>query len=101
VRQFLPGALGAVQGLLISTTVLLVVFIGFCTLFGLSKLRHPRRGSRVIRSLDEALGTPQQYLPPDAPRGIVDQLNPPPPHANSTQRGSRPELLDPAGRKGT
>ena len=32
----------------------------------------------LVRSLDEAVGdTPQQYLPPDAPRGRTDQLRTP------------------------
>jgi hypothetical protein len=87
VRQILSAALGTLQGIIISTAVLLAVFIGFCTLFNLPKLRRAGRGSRVVRSLDEALGKPQEYLSPDAPRGTVDQLK-------------TPELLELARRAG-
>ena len=41
------------------------------------KLRPSGRHSHTVRSLDEALGRRQQYLPPDAPRGPVDQLRTP------------------------
>ena len=88
MSQILPAALGTLEGLVISTAVLLAGFIGFCVLFNLPKLRRAGRGSRVVRSLDEALGKPQKYLPPDAPRGVVDQLR-------------TPELLDLASRKST
>ena len=71
-------ALGTLQGLLVSTGVLLALFVGFCVLFNLPKLRASGRHSRVVRSLDEALSdAPQQYLPPDAPRGRTDQLRTP------------------------
>jgi hypothetical protein len=80
-------ALGTLQGLLVSTAVLLALFIGFCVLFNLPKLRASGRHSRIVRSLDEAVSdTPQQYLPPDAPRGRTDQLR-------------TPELLEAAQRK--
>ena len=72
-----PGALITLQGLLVSTVVLLTLFIGFCVLFNLPKLRPRGRRSRVVRSLDEAMGQPQTYLPPDAPRGPADQLRTP------------------------
>ena len=81
-----PGALMTLQGLLVSSVVLLTLFIGFCVLFNLPKLRSRRRGSRVFRSLDEAMGQPQTYLPPDAPRGPADQLR-------------TPELLEAQARK--
>ena len=71
-------ALGPLQGVLVSTGVLLALFVGFCVLFNLPKLRASGRHSRVVRSLDEALSdAPQQYLPPDAPRGRTDQLRTP------------------------
>jgi hypothetical protein len=71
-------ALGTLQGLLVSTAVLLALFVGFCVLFNLPKLRRSGRHSRIVRSLDEALSdTPQHYLPPDAPRGRTDQLRTP------------------------
>jgi hypothetical protein len=71
------AAFGTLQGLLVSTGVLLALFIGFCVLFNLPKLRPSGRHSRIVRSLDEALGDAQKYLPPDAPRGPVDQLRTP------------------------
>ena len=74
----MDAALGTLQGLLVSTGVLLALFIGFCVLFNLPKLRASGRHSRVVRNLDEALGdTSKQYLPPDAPRGVTDQLRTP------------------------
>lgn len=82
----MDAAFGTLQGLLVSTGVLLALFIGFCVLFNLPKLRASGRHSRVVRSLDEALGDTPQYLPPDAPRGVTDQLR-------------TPELLEAARRK--
>ena len=72
-----PGALGTLQGLLVSTGVLLLLFVGFCVLFNLPKLRPSGRHSRVVRGLDEAIGVRQTYLRADAPRGQVDQLSTP------------------------
>jgi hypothetical protein len=80
--------LGAASGLLATTLFLLALFIGFCVVFGLPKVRQTRKGSMVHRSLDEMIGQEQyaKYLPPDAPRGPADQLR-------------TPELLEAAGRK--
>jgi hypothetical protein len=72
-----PGVLGTFQGLLVSTGSLLALFIGFCLLFNLPKLRASGRHSRVVRGLDELVGVPQIYLSPDAPHGTVDQLHTP------------------------
>jgi hypothetical protein len=83
---FLSGALGTLQGLVLSSAVLLILFVGFCILFNLPKLRKSGRHSRVVRSLDEALGGQQSYLAPTAPRGVTDQL-------------STPELLESKTRK--
>ena len=80
------AALGTLQGLVVSTGVLLLLFVGFCVLFNLPKLRASGRHSRIVRSLDEALGESQKYLPPDAPRGPADQLR-------------TPELLEAQSRK--
>jgi hypothetical protein len=77
IRALLPAAFGTLQGLIVSTGVLLALFVGFCVLLNFPKLRRSGRHSRTVRSLDEALGRPQQYLPPDAPRGPVDQLRTP------------------------
>lgn len=86
LSALLPGALGTLQALLVSTVAVLTLLAGFCLLFNLPKLRPSGRGTRVVRSLDEALGRPQTYLPPDAPRGPADQLR-------------TPELLELASRK--
>jgi hypothetical protein len=86
LRDILPAALGTLQGLVVSTGVLLALFIGFCVILNLPKLRPSGRHSRVVRSLDEAVGRTQQYLPPDAPRGRTDQLK-------------TPELLEAQARK--
>ena len=77
VSALWPGALITLQALLVSSVVLLLLFAGFSVLFNLPKLRPSGRRSRVVRSLDEALGAPQTYLPPDAPRGPADQLRTP------------------------
>jgi hypothetical protein len=66
--------LGTLAGLGVSTLFVLALFIGFCVLLGLRKLRPTSRGSLVVRSLDEVVGEPLRYLPPDAPRGRTDQL---------------------------
>ncbi len=86
IRELLPGALGTLQGLIVSTVVLLTLFIGFCVLFNLPKLRPSGRRSRVVRNLDEALGHQTSYLSSDQPRGPVDQLQ-------------TPELLEARARK--
>jgi hypothetical protein len=77
LASILAGVLGTAQGFLVSTVSLLVLFVGFCLLFNLPKLRASGRHSRVVRGLDELVGVPQTYLSPDAPRGTVDQLHTP------------------------
>ncbi len=81
-----PAALGTLQVLVVGSVAVLALFIGFCVLFNLPKLRPSGPHSRVVRSLDEAVGTAEPYLPPTAPRGRVDQLR-------------TPELLETRGRK--
>ena len=73
----MSGAIGTLEGLAVSTVSLLVLFIGFCLLFNIPKLRASGRHSKVVRGLDELVGVPQQYLHADAPRGTVDQLRTP------------------------
>ena len=69
---------GALQGLGVSTVFLLALFIGFCILVGFSKHRATTgRETLVVRNLDDRLGNDFHYLPPDAPRGQVDQLRTP------------------------
>ena len=79
-------AWAVLEALLVSSVVLLVLFIGFCVLFNLPKQKPGGRGARVVRSLDERLGERPEYFPPDAPRGGADQLH-------------TPELLEAAARK--
>jgi hypothetical protein len=78
--------LGLLQGLGASTIFILVLFVGFCVVLGFPKLRPTTRKSLVVRSLDEVVGKPVRYLPPDAPRGPADQLH-------------TPELIEAAARK--
>jgi hypothetical protein len=77
MNEFTAGALGTLEALLASVAVVLALFVGVCVLFTLPKLRPSGRGSRVVRALDELSGERQVYLPPDAPRGRVDQLRTP------------------------
>jgi hypothetical protein len=64
---------GAVAGIGSIVIYLLVLMIGFCLVLDRTKFR-PTRHSKTVRSLDETVGTPIAYLPPDAPRGPSDQL---------------------------
>jgi acid phosphatase family membrane protein YuiD len=79
---------GAVQGLASSTVFVLALFIGFCVIFGFTKLKKTAGGSaRVVKSLDERIShRPMEYLLPNAPSGPSDQLR-------------SPELLEAASRK--
>jgi hypothetical protein len=65
------------EGLVVSTVSLLLLFVGFVLLFNLPKLRTRGPRSRAIRSLDDLVGRTRPYLGPDAPRGTVDQLRTP------------------------
>ncbi len=64
---------GIIQGLGAITFFLLALFIGVCVALTLTKFR-PTRNSLTIKSLDELVGDPIRYLPPNAPRGPSDQL---------------------------
>jgi hypothetical protein len=86
VTDITPGALGTLQGIIVSAAAVLALFIGVCVLLGFPKLRASGRHTRTVRGLDELVGVPQTYLPPDAPRGTVDQLR-------------TPELLESRARK--
>ena len=81
-------ALGALQGLASSTAFVLVLFIGFCVIFGFTKTKKTAGGSaNVVKSLDERIShQPMIYLLPNAPRGPADQLK-------------APELVEAAARK--
>lgn len=80
--------IGVLQGLGASTVFVLGLFIGFCVLFGLLKLKRTAgAGAPVIKSLDESVSLRAfEYLPPTAPRGPADQLK-------------APELLEAAARR--
>jgi hypothetical protein len=70
--------LGALSGLASSTIFILALWIGFCIIFGLPKLKKTIGRDRVVKSLDEVVThQPFHYLPPNAPRGPADQLHPP------------------------
>jgi hypothetical protein len=80
-------AIGTVQGLLSSSVFVLALFIGFCMLFGLTKLKKTAGNAPVVKSLDETIThRPMVYLLPGDPRGPADQLR-------------SPELLEVAARK--
>lgn len=64
---------GAVAGIGGIVVFLLVLMIGFCLALDWTKFR-PTRKSKTVRSLDETIGAPIVYLPPNAPRGPSDQL---------------------------
>jgi hypothetical protein len=68
---------GTLQGLIATTVFLLALFIGFAVLLGFPKLRKGGAGTLTVRSLDERLGTTEEYLLPSAPRGPADQLKTP------------------------
>jgi hypothetical protein len=73
-NELLTVAAGAVQGIGVGSGFLLVLFIGICVLIGFWKLRPSGPRTLTVRSLEEALGAGERYLPPSAPRGRVDQL---------------------------
>ena len=74
-----PLVIGAIQGLTVSAVFVLVLFIGFCVVFGFTKTKRTAGGKApVIKSLDERFThTPMTYLAPTAPRGPADQLKAP------------------------
>ncbi len=70
--------LGLLQGAGVSTVFVLALFIGFCVLFGLPKLKRTAGNSPVIKSLDEAIThKAMNYGSPSDPRGPADQLRAP------------------------
>lgn len=76
IQQLLFGTL---QGLGASTVFVLVLFIGFCVVFGFTKTMKTAGGTaRVVKSLDERIThQPMVYLLPTAPHGPADQLKAP------------------------
>jgi len=78
---------GTIAGLTSSAVFVLALFIGFCLVVGLTKLKKTAGNSMVIKSLDEQITHQAMvYMSPAAPHGPADQL------------GS-PELLEAAARK--
>jgi hypothetical protein len=71
--------LGALSGLASSTVFVLVLFIGFCVVVGLTKLKKTSGGgAMVVKSLDERISLrPMVYLKPSDPHGPADQLRTP------------------------
>jgi hypothetical protein len=63
-----------------SSVFILALFLGFCIIFGLPKLRSTiGNKSMVVKSLEELVGQAAfaRYMPPDAPRGPIDVLKTP------------------------
>ena len=74
------GVIQTLTGLLVSTGFLLTLFVGFLVVAGFSKFRKINRSSLVHRNLVDRMNDQDgsvEYLPPDAPRGGVDQLRTP------------------------
>jgi hypothetical protein len=87
VAEIWPVFFGVLQGVASSTAFVLVLFIGFCVVFGFTKLKRTAGGAMVVKSLDEQIThRPMSYLAPSAPHGPADQLK-------------APELLEAAARK--
>ena len=83
----LDPILGTRAGVVSSSRLVQALVVGFCVLFGLTKLRQTTGNGPVVKSLDETLThRPLQYFSPDAPHGRVDQLH-------------TPELIEAAARK--
>jgi hypothetical protein len=78
LSQLLGVVLGAAVGIVSSSLFVLALFIGFCVLFGLVKLRQTTGRGRVVRSLDEVVNhRPVRYFSPSDPHGGADQLRTP------------------------
>lgn len=78
VQELQQLVIGALQGLGASTVFVLVLFIGFSVVVGLTKLKRTSGNALVVKSLEEAMSRqPMQYLAPTAPRGPADQLRSP------------------------
>ena len=70
------GALlvATIQAAGIGAVFILVLMIGAALALDVFKLRPSGPKTLTVRSLDEALGRPETYLPPSTPRGTTDQL---------------------------
>lgn len=67
---------GLLKGLISSAVFILALFIGFCVVVGLTKLKKTSGGTAmVVKSLDERIShQPMVYTLPTAPHGPADQL---------------------------
>lgn len=74
LKTITPAALGTLEALVAGLAIVLALFVGLLVLMMFPKLRPSGPRSRVVRSLGELLGEPEKYLPPDRPRGPIDQL---------------------------
>jgi hypothetical protein len=63
-----------IQAVGVGAVFILVLMIGVSLGLDVFKLRPSGRKSLTVRSLDEALGRPESYLPSSTPRGTTDQL---------------------------
>jgi hypothetical protein len=75
---------GTLTGIVSSTAFVLALFLGFCIILGLPKLRQTAgRKSMVTKNLEETVGQEAyaRYLPASAPRGPLDVLHQPEPQA--------------------
>jgi hypothetical protein len=68
-------ALGAlVQGAASGAVFVLLLLVGACLALDVFKLRRSGPATMTVRTIDEALGQPAEYLPPSTPRGVTDRL---------------------------
>jgi len=86
LQTLLSGTFTVVAVAAVAVAAVLGLLIGACVLLGFPKLRASGPRTRVVRSLDEAVGQPEAYFGPEVPRGPIDQLR-------------TPELLESAARK--
>ena len=69
------SSLGALaQGTLGGVTLAIALMIGACLVLDVFKLRKSGPQSMTVRTIDEAMGQPAQYLPPSTPHGVTDRL---------------------------
>ncbi|HKY22708.1 MAG TPA: hypothetical protein VJM31_15960 [Vicinamibacterales bacterium] len=77
VISLVVGALTAIGA---SSVFILALFLGFCIVFGFTKLRVTTgRRSMTVKSLEERVGQGAYvaYMPPQSPRGTIDVLKTP------------------------
>jgi len=76
VTPALPALVGGTLfGIAASTVFIIALLAGFSVLLGLPKLRRSGGRTRIVRSLDEAIGGSRPFLKADTPRGPIDQLD--------------------------